>query len=72
MPLDLKNLVFPVRYMYGEIVDGNGKILLKAERENSKTPLLPYERDLLLKIVADLLNQASQNGDIEFLTDLHT
>lgn len=53
-------LFIPFRYEDGVIVDGAGKTVIKAERDSNKTPLAPYQRDALLKLVCELLNESMQ------------
>ena len=52
------SLILPVIYQWGEITDKHGQPIIKAHRESGKTPLAPYERDQILKDVAELLNMA--------------
>lgn len=56
--MKIENLKLPVRYESDSIVDANGKEIIKAVRDSSKTPLMPFERDNLLQWVVDLINDA--------------
>ena len=57
----LKGLTVPLIYRGGEIQDGTGKTILKAEREAGKTPIGPAGRDALLKLTCELLNEAFEH-----------
>lgn len=48
--------IFPVRVESGQILAANGQTLLRANRETGSTPLMPVERDGLIKFIAKLLN----------------
>jgi hypothetical protein len=52
----MENLKLPVTYLDGGIVDADGKEIIKANRNSNETPLLPTERDELLKTVVSLIN----------------
>lgn len=48
--------IFPVRVESGQIVAANGQAIIRANREHGSTPLMPVERDGLIKFIAQLLN----------------
>ena len=54
----LENLITPFNYSDGCIVDGHGRVIIKANRDANTTPLAPYQRDAVLKLAAVLLNEA--------------
>lgn len=51
-------LLKPFTYQQGVITDCKGNIIIKANRDSETTPLLPMERDDLLKYITELLNQS--------------
>lgn len=53
-------LNLPVSYQQGVIVDNYNNPIIKANRNSSETPLVPNERDELLKEVAELINNANK------------
>ena len=53
-----ENLILPLKYQDGVIVDGAGKTIIKANRESGETPLTPYGRDAILKLACELLNKS--------------
>jgi hypothetical protein len=61
------NIKFPVKYKDGCVVDTEGNVLLKANRESSTTPLTPAERDDLIKMVVYLLNTNEDRVNEEVL-----
>ena len=50
------SILLPLEYSGGCICDGQGNILIEANREPGKTPLTPKERDEILILVVKLLN----------------
>lgn len=63
----LKNLTLPLSYSSGTIVDGSGQTIIKANRDSNTTPLHPYQRDAILKLVCELLNEAFQYDKADLL-----
>lgn len=53
----LQGLTLPFKYEGGAIIDGAGKTVIMANRENS-SPISPAGRDGLLQLVVVLLNEA--------------
>lgn len=60
MDADFKKTILSIMpFSYdGSIVDKNNRTIIKANRESGTTPLPPHYRDLLLKLVCDLLNNS--------------
>jgi hypothetical protein len=63
----LEGLSLPLHYSGGVIKDGSGQTILEANRETGKTPLSPAGRDMLLKIVCELLNESFEHDQINQL-----
>lgn len=61
----LKNITLPFAYSHGTIIDGSGNTIIKANRDANSTPLLPYQRDAILKVCVELLNEAFQDDKVE-------
>lgn len=65
------NISLPFIYQFGVITDSTGQTILKANREAGTTPLPPYQRDAMLQLVVELLNESFENGKAqEILTKL--
>lgn len=57
----LAGLTLPLKFNSGNIVDGEGKIIMRANRDaNTTPPLSPGGRDAMLKLATELLNEAFQ------------
>lgn len=54
----LQGLTLPFKYEHGQIVDGAGKPVIKANRNSNESPVSPAGRDALLKLTVVLLNEA--------------
>lgn len=57
----LSGLTLPLKYESGQIVDGAGKTIIKANRTSGETPLLPAGRDAILKLACELLNNSFEH-----------
>lgn len=67
----LENLSLPLRYSHGQIVDAADKVILKAERDGDKTPLMPAGRDAMLKLACELINRSFEYSEAnQILTKL--
>lgn len=61
----LENLVLPLKYQDGTIQDGAGRTIIKANRDSNTTPLVPYQRDAILKLACELLNRSFQYDEAD-------
>lgn len=61
----LKNLILPLRYESGVIVDATGKEIIKANRNSLETPLTPCGRDAILQLACILLNESFEYDKAE-------
>lgn len=54
----LSNLILPLKYESGSIVDGSGKTIITAVRDSNETPLNPVGRDAIMHLTVELLNES--------------
>lgn len=63
----LEGLTLPFQYAQGQIIDGAGKPIIKANRNSLETPLNPYGRDAILQLVCHLLNESFEYSKADLI-----
>lgn len=62
--IDVLKKLTGINGLSGSVKDENDQTILLANRASGATPLSPAERDTLIELVADLLNEAKQKVEI--------